>query len=333
MTPYAQQTAARVLDDAIPMIESAPGQVAWSYIKALIHQILENPILASFVADLPWDDPARHVRNSDRIPADPAAWGRMAWAELRFHYERGTGGIQGTAVAQIVAGNSDNSGQKLRYAMSLAVIPLVRWLRAELEQGPLLHHTLERWVQRTTWLGLDRGPWLNDDTRRLIIDLAEAAELPVPRAFDQDHTRLVESHFQADLHRFLFDSGIEFRDQGREHHTAKGRVDFLLRTDEPVAVELKVWRDTTSFGALRAWATQALRYPADLGIKSAYLVIANVSEKKRLEPAPALWAPGVLRHGEIDLHVRVVDLGAKAPSREQRERKAVVVDRAALLGS
>ena len=47
----------------------------------------------------------------------------------------------------------------------------------------------------------------------------------------------------------------------------------------------------------------------------------------------ALMPPGVLRHGDIDLHVRVADLGARAPSQEQRERKAVVLDRAALLGA
>jgi len=136
MTPHHQQNAARILGDAIATIESAPGQVAWTYIRTLIHQILDNPVLASFVEDLPWEDTNGHVRNTDRAPADLGAWGRMAWAELRFHYERGTGGVQGTAVSQVVAGNSDNSGQKLRYAMSLTVVPLVRWLRAELEQGP-----------------------------------------------------------------------------------------------------------------------------------------------------------------------------------------------------
>ncbi|HJN73929.1 MAG TPA: hypothetical protein QGF58_08365 [Myxococcota bacterium] len=63
------------------------------------------------------------------------------------------------------------------------------------------------------------------------------------------------------------------------------------------------------------------------------MIIANTSKTERLEPVPALMPAGVLRHGEIDMHVRVVDLGARAPSREQRERKAVVVDRAGLLGT
>ncbi len=121
---------------------------------------------------------------------------------------------------------------------------------------------------------------------------------------------------QADLHRYLFDQGIDFRDQGREHHSARGRVDFLVRETLPVAVELKVWRDRDSSAVLANWLHQASTYPTDFGIRDVYLIILCTSSERRLRIADDLGTPAVVETGGLQIHVRLCDAGRLAPSRD-----------------
>lgn len=86
-----------------------------------------------------------------------------------------------------------------------------------------------------------------------------------------------------------YNSGFEpAKDVDKEYNIGNGRVDFLIRRDALIPVELKVWREESKRLDLSSWKDQARRYPHDLRTAAGYLVIVNVSNSERLEPASDL---------------------------------------------
>ena len=140
----------------------------------------------------------------------------------------------------------------------------------------------------------------------------------------------LEERFQGDLQRYLFDQGVDFADQGREHPSARGRVDFFIRSGESAAVELKVFRDSDgTLAPFRSWAHQAARYPRDFGIRTAYLVVLGVSAKK--EPMlKRFGASGSIVSGDLTIHVRICDLGRLSDSTDHT-RKVIEIPPEVLL--
>jgi hypothetical protein len=180
---------------------------------------------------------------------------------------------------------------------ALYVRPLVAWLRAEVLATVPIEHAIERWTQRGEMFGIGvREP--------------------------------KEKDLQDDLHRFLFDSGLEpYRGFDRELHVGPGCVDFVIRGEEPVPVELKLWKGGSKPG-IDGWTYQARTYGTDMRVRRAYLVIAHTSTEERLEPAGALASGDPIELRGIQLHVRWLDLGRHAPSKDHtaREARPVTID-------
>lgn len=291
----AADRAREILTEGLALIEQTTvDSLWWMAVQQLVRSVERDPVLSSVIGTLgepvvpsPPSTPDPPGVNTfwsvdpSVIPPDPDEWGRWAWRSLKAvrNEDRGT-----------VLGQSAHGERSTRPATIEGYVrPAVRWLLRELEHGASVNVAVERWIRRTEWTG-PRG----------------RAELATVQ----------EDDFQRDLQRFLFDSGIEFSDQGREHHARRGRVDFLLRDEEAVAVELKVWRGSASLTELQGHVHQARTYPREFGIRVAYLVILAVSTENRLVLGDGLGFSGEERLdlGGVTLHVRIADLGGLAPS-------------------
>lgn len=290
------QSARELLDLMERRMSEATSPTWGSTLRSYKHALETDPLLRHVLSSVEQDPLLTHP---SRAPDDLDEWGRRAWATVRF-YANGGKAQTNTILSDAITDTGGRERKHFGWCHRGYVVPLVDWLRRELAAGAELEVVLEQWLRRTEAF----PPWGIDNV---------------------DEKRL-----QLDLHRYLFDTGVEFRDSGREFSLPLGRVDFLLRTGEAVAVELKLWRDRNSAGDLTSWFQQAQCYPRDLGIKRAYLIIGNVSSKRKLVLAPELHPPETLLWEGVEVHVRVVDLARPAPSDDRR--KTIVLDGAGLLG-
>lgn len=312
-------TARGELLDAINLAEARrdvaardrPG-VWWARLRHIVDMLKKHPLTKDLVSQVPVPDRETILYSLREIPDDFSEWGRRAWAFVEY-IESKRPEVRGQSNQGIVefdfpVGSHDMYKLMATWmldkqvkgdailAMDLYVRPILDWLRSEITAAAVLEHAVERWVQRTELFGIaSRG---------------------------ED-----EAAMQDDLHRFLFDQGLDPLEINREYDVARGRVDFLLRTGEPVPVELKVWR---SKGAqkLSPWTYQARTYATGLRMTRAYLVVVNTSDEARVVPDFQVHEP--LKHQGVDLHLRLVDTGRHATSKDHDKRKPVSVSRADL---
>lgn len=280
----------------------------WPWLRVFVAEIQRHPLTKRLVEGVPpleedtllWDE-------RSGVPDDLRQWGRRAWAlVVTIDKHRPVPGQMGTdakilgrevrlhELYKLMSPVSSGECRKLApQAAALYIQPILDWLRAEVASGAVLEHEIERWVQRTELFGVASAVGVVNETS-----------------------------LQDDLHRFLFDSGLGVLEINREQPLSGGAVDFLLRKDEAVPVELKVWRGPGP-RLLSAWAFQTGRYVDGVPGRRAYLVIANLSEDKRLSPGADLQTCTYVRYGSIELYVRFVDLGRRAPSKDHAGRKEV----------
>ena len=167
----------------------------------------------------------------------------------------------------------------------LYIRPIVAWLEAQVGGLAAFHAGVERWIQRLRWFG------------------SEGSE---------------EAFYQNDFARFLFDSGVEMEDIGREAYAAgTGRVDFLLRGNMFVPVELKLWRGAVGNGRLAAASApaQAARYVRDFQVPRGYLVVvvANGATERLELPRDGRTTDGV------ELLIRSAEVRPPSPSTDKRK--------------
>ncbi|MES2641067.1 MAG: hypothetical protein V4850_16370 [Myxococcota bacterium] len=309
MLATARETALTILDDLLEGIEYArahDGGLWWPTVSAALSLLERHPLTREVLRSVPRGPDVPVLRSPVSAPADMAAWGRLAYAGIkRIPDERG--GVRHAdphpdpySIHSLLDGHrSPEFTGKLN---GLYVRPLVAWLRAEVLSAVQINALIERWIQRSELFGIG--------------------------ALEQN-----EAALQADLHRFLFDAGLDpHTGFDRELPIARGRVDFLLRENEPVPVELKLWRGGTTPG-VSAWTYQARTYGAQMRVRRAYLVVADASTEERLAPAGALANGEPLDVAGVQVHVRFLDFGRHAPSKDYDKRKAreVTID-ALLLG-
>ena len=283
-----------LLDEHMDLIRSTPTDLdAWSSTLATIFaDLMRDPLLSACIASARDVEPHWEAASA---PVEAQDWGPRAFVTGFLALRDGPP----TASTFYFALKRSESTDVRTRATWVYVIPMLRWLRREIERGGSLEVALEDWTQRVRWFGAAS------------VDAAAGAS----------HG---EDAYQRDLAIYLFDRGIPPWNQGRELRTATGFADFLLRTGEPAAVEVKVWRDEQSVAALRLWTKQALRYPQELGIGRCYLIVASLDPARALQVAPSLEAPNSLSRGGIEFHVRVVDLCSVAPSKDRR--RSLIVD-------
>ncbi len=295
------------------------NDVWWKLVRGFVASVKVDTVLGPLVGSL--EEPSvrltRALSNVDgkvpeintflainTAPVDFMDWGRKAWLTLVWLDETADqpGAFKEHTTSPIYKARDAGNDRMISIANEGWVYPTIRWLRREIGLGASVNGLIERWGRRTEWLGLDGA----DDKK----DVDEAL-------------------VQKSLQRYLFDNGLDFFDQAREQHSAKGRVDFALRGTEPVAVELKVWRGDESMNELKSWFKQAKTYPVDFGIQRAYLAILVTSKGKALEFSDEWSSPAHVRVGEITIHLRIIDNERWAPSKS-RGRKVVSLRKAHL---
>lgn len=266
-----------ILDHAEVTLGGAGPTVWWTEARALLWHVEQTPLLWEIVEAIDWEG-GEWFTHPRYAPEDPAERGRQAFIALFRQFKQGAqpgtvlGNPPGTAGSSLAAWGPVTRGELNVYPFAL-----IRLLRHALDEQAGLNFFVERWTRRV-----------------------ELFPPPITN----------EADLQLDLHRYLFDAGVEPADAGREFTSTNGRVDFLLRGDVPVAVELKLWKDASSLSDLRKWVVQASQYPRDLGgMKHGYLVIANLSAER-------LHVPRSMDAGEVHLQLRVADLNRRASSRD-----------------
>lgn len=265
-----------ILDHAEATLREVGPTMWWTEACTLLWQIEQNPLLWDFVGEIDWQA-GEWFQHPRYAPYDPVARGQQAFVGLFRQYRNGAtqgtilGNPPGTSGSDVVAWREFTRGERNVYTFALIAL-----LRHALDEQGGLNFFIERWIRRL-----------------------ELFTPPVTK----------EAELQIDLYRYLFDAGVEPHESGRESQTTKGRVDFLLRGEVPVAVELKLWQDKSSLPDVRHWCRQAADYPRDLGILHGYLIIANLSDAR-------LVVPQVLVAGDVSIQVRVADLKRRVSSRD-----------------
>lgn len=292
------QAALDKLTVAMKPFENSDISMWWPHAMALLYTIDSDPLMSAVARSVPDSTPP--IQRREDAPSDPVMWGMRAYVALR---DEGAGrGQDGTILNNLMRSKGGASLERgwadfhRGARFDLFIRHIRTWIQSEIGAGALLEHAIERWRQRCEWFGADGGG-------------------------------LDERALQLHLHRFLFDSGFNLNDASREVATAQGRADFVIRRGAIVPVELKVWSNEDGLGQKPIfWGVQASDYPRDLSLTTAYLVVVCVDENVRLALAPELQAPKSLRVRDIDLHVRVVDLGRGASNQDGKRKVRSLTD-------
>ena len=303
---YAREEALALLDSVIPTLKEVGDEdlrVWWPQWVVLQRAIEAHPLLGNWVGEIARQED-RWLYDAKAAPTDLVNWGRSAWFTLKNLDDhpppasaQDRSAFEALDIVQLMRRNTPMPEERrLRRdrAIALYIRPIVTWLRTELLSTTAIEKSIERWIQRIELFGIDQTK----------------------------DSELDERAIQNDLYRFLFDSGFEpAKDVDKEYNIGNGRVDFLIRRDALIPVELKVWREKSKRLDLSSWKDQARRYPHDLRTAAGYLVIVNVSNSERLEPALKLPVaqPVTLKDG-VQLFVRIADPGRMSPSTENRKK-------------
>jgi hypothetical protein len=265
----------------------------WAIVRQFLHEIQSSPLLHSVVKHVDWQDETNWYLHPRWAPPNPVLAAEQSYALLLayFHEKGPTATVLGNLAIKSGTTVRANRWEMVdRPLLNQGYIsPLVRYLKQSVESGPVLDLSIERWVRGLEWFGI---PGVGDL---------------------EEHRQLDESSYQKNLHHYLYDRGFDFTDNLREVQTARGRVDLLLRSKEPVAVEIKLWKSPKSDSILQAWAVQARSYPRDLGIKRGCLVIINLCGETRLEFGDSLARTRTLEFPGIVVDLRVADV-ARLPA-------------------
>ena len=261
-------------------LETASQDLWWTVFNLFARQVRADPVLsASFPAD-----PALHeLMHPTDVPPDLEQWAIRAFLSLERYLDP-THGSPGNRIGQVRAGKWGHHWEERDRATTYGIFikPIMIWLELQAGQVAEFHTGVDRWIRRLRWFG---------------------------------STGSTEEFYQEDLARFLFDAGLDFEEVNREAHSAGGRVDFLLRGDLLIPVELKLWRgshDSHRLSHDRAPA-QAARYARDFRVPRSYLVVVCPVGEERLDLPPA----GHTGDG-IELLIRTAEVRPPSPSQDHR---------------
>ena len=284
-------------------LAAAPYAAGQSLLQALAAEVDRNPVLRLGLGSRLGKRPG-WVTGADEPPDDLEAWGADAAATLVLALrERRPGrpfakclhdGLP-TKWNHIRAPGlwSGESGHGRDLVVTTLVDPILDWAETTLGAIPAFSETVRRWAIRVEAFGIAGLP-----TRA---EALEGASVPDEHAF------------QLDLARFLYDQGFDLGRLGREQllreRTGQGaRIDFLLRDQREVAVELMVARSGSSLTAINHHVVELRDYCRTGGAAHGMLVVVNLDPKRRLDIRPVeITAPSGVQTGGAHLLVTVVE--------------------------
>jgi hypothetical protein len=199
-----------------------------------------------------------------------------------------------------------------RESVEALVDPLVNFIEDRIDDGNAILALLLRYRRRAEWF---------DQAR-----LHEAAKADTAKS---------EDALDADLRRFLLDSGIDFPFSQPESPSGKADVVAGLGGDDPLALEIKLFDPSASKDRVyvRKGFSQAYSYASDYGLPAGYLVVFNLHEDPLVfeTGSPAGQVPAV-RVGEKTIFLIPIRTSPGTPSASRRTKATRhVIDEAYLL--